>query len=107
MAKDSSTVVEHLPHHPKVEGLNPPPAIAIMGENMANGSSTVAEHLPPHPKVEGLSPATIVETMREVVAIANNKVVEHCLIIVWSRVLLNPPRLAARETNWQMTLAQW
>jgi hypothetical protein len=48
----SDTVVEHLPHHPKIKGLSPIKAADIMrdkmtnnvGSWMANSSITVVEH---------------------------------------------------------------
>jgi hypothetical protein len=52
------TVIDHLPHHPKVKRLSP---TTFTLEQMANGYlvlGTVVEHLPYHPKVKGLSPTT-------------------------------------------------
>ncbi len=59
----NSTVVEHLSHHPKVEGLISAAITGTRREKMVTGdslnikyssNSTVVGHLPHSPKVEGL-----------------------------------------------------
>ncbi len=64
-ASGNSRAAEHLSHHRKVEGLNPAPAIDIIGENMAKVSRTLVEQYPHHPQVNGLSPATALWSMGE------------------------------------------
>jgi hypothetical protein len=63
MASGISIVVEHSPHHPKIEDSSPAPGNKIAMKDLrclailASSDSTVVEHSPHHPKVEGLSPA--------------------------------------------------
>ncbi len=68
----ASTVVEHLPCHPKVKGLSPDVANGTRREKMAkkiiqnaNGYSTKVEHSPCHTKVKGLSLDATDEPVRE------------------------------------------
>ncbi len=91
LANSESTVVKHLPHHPKVTGSSPAVAagtalikcqkyvhyknhspkngslqtifkIHMLVQILANSDSTVVEHLPHHPKVMDSSPAVAAGT---------------------------------------------
>ncbi len=61
MVSSESTVVEHLPHHPKVNGLSQAVAAgtgkeergrrATLTSLMVSSESALVEHLPNHPKL--------------------------------------------------------
>jgi hypothetical protein len=74
-ATGCGAVVEHLSHHPKVEGLSPAESAGNgrgkwkkdtkQEKRKANGCGAVVEHLLCHPEVEGLSPANSSGTRRD------------------------------------------
>jgi hypothetical protein len=69
----SSTVVEHSPHHFKVQGSSPgadtdtrrKKGIKMNTNRMASKSITVVEHSPHHFNVEGSSPGAATDTKRQ------------------------------------------
>jgi hypothetical protein len=71
LANRNSTVVEHSPHHLKVEGLSLASAAGTKREKivdnmtLANSSSTVVELSARYLRVEGLSLANVAGTKRE------------------------------------------
>ncbi len=58
MEKKGSTLVEHLPHHPKVEGSTTTTEARHWERGSGVKVSMVVQHWLHYPKVEGSSPAT-------------------------------------------------
>jgi hypothetical protein len=106
--RQGRTVVEHLPCHPKVNGLNPVTTadkrreINVFGKmyynqcqyqskfNSDRQGRTVVEHLPRHPKVKGSSPATTADKRREI------KILGNCTTI---RANMNPSSIVLKRRS--------
>ncbi len=98
-------MVEHLPYHPKVKGLCLATTLGTGREKITKKlykvpkrGSTVVELLPRHPKVEGLRPVTTTRLGRDKMDLVCSAAVAQrwytCIIILWSRVTVQPMLLS-------------